>query len=495
MNREVAVYAGSGWDSFGDPVLSSAWTLENLELRDGDSPSASYSLDDIPNSLSLKLEANTAKPLTMNSPSHPIIWRDLPTNDDWALHTEVDFATVQQGDFYTGLLIEMQEGATTTRYSFGLEDGDFIRVKRSTGGGYSQLATSSWVEDGAVIRVRRTGNNLYFDYRTEPGAWTNFHTRSIPAGTTARMGGMFAATDQARAVRFELDYALLVDPSSTTDALEFLRVTEIMYHPANPGEPEFIEFINIGSAPLSLQNVALDDTTPFAGFTFGNTTLAPGERGVLVSDAAAITATYGAGVPIIGQWASGALSNGGEEVIIRDPLGNVIHQFTYDDAAPWPTAADGGGSSLEVINTEGDYNDPLNWRASTFPGGSPGQEPQEDADLDGLTDSEENNLGTNPLNPDTDGDGMLDGAEVIAGTNPLSAASAFRITSIASLTNPDEYTLTWETVPGKTYVLESQVLLSGAWTEVITIVADAASESHIHLSTNQKRFYRVKVEE
>lgn len=182
-------------------------------------------------------------------------------------------------------------------------------------------------------------------------------------------------------------------------------------------------------------------------------------------------------------------------MIIRDPLGNVIHQFTYDDAAPWPTAADGGGSSLEVINTEGDYNDPLNWRASTFPGGSPGQEPQEDADLDGLTDSEENNLGTNPLNPDTDGDGMLDGAEVIAGTNPLSAASAFRITSIASLTNPDEYTLTWETVPGKTYVLESQVLLSGAWTEVITIVADAASESHIHLSTNQKRFYRVKVEE
>lgn len=495
INREVAVYAGSGWDSFGDPVLDPAWTLENVELRDGDSPSAWFSLDDIPNSLSLKLEADSAKPLTMNSPSHPIIWRDLPASDDWALHTEVEFGTVQQGDFFTGLLVEMQEGATTTRYAFGLEDGDFIRVKRSTGGGYSVIGLGGWIEGGAVIRVRRAGSNLYFDYRTEPGAWTNFHTHSIPAGTTARMGGIFTATDQARAARFEFDYALLVDPSSTTDALEFLRLTEIMYHPANPDEPEFIEFMNTGSAPLSLQNVTLDDAAPFAGFTFGNVTLAPGARGVLVSDPAAITATYGAGVPIIGQWASGALSNGGEEVILRDPLGNVIHQFTYNDAAPWPTAADGAGSSLEVINTEGDYNDPLNWRASPLPGGSPGLEPQEDADGDGLTDSEENTRGTDPLNPDSDGDGLPDGAEVIAGTNPLNATSTFRISSITSVTNPDEYTLTWPTVPGKTYVLETQVPLSGTWIEVTTIIASGSSVSHIHQSTDQQRFYRVKVEE
>lgn len=493
VNREVAIYAGSGWDSFGDPILNPAWTLENVELRDGDSPSASYSLDDIPNALSLKLEADAPKPLTMSSPNHPIIWRDLPATADWALHTEVDFATVQQGDFYTGLLIELEEGGTTTRYAFGLEDGDFIRVKRATGGGYTQIALGNWTEGGAVIRVRRTGNNLYFDYRTEPGAWINFYTRAIPAGTTAQMGGMFAATDIARAVRFEFDYALLVDPSSTTDALEFLRLTEIMYNPANPSEPEFIEFQNLGSAPLVLQNVVIDDGSPFAKYSFGNITLAPGARGVLVSDTAAITSTYGAGVPIIGQWASGALANGGEEIVIRDPLGNVIHRFTYDDAAPWPTAADGGGSSLEVIDTEGDYNDPLNWRASNLPSGSPGQEPQEDSDGDGLTDSEENRLGTDPLNPDSDHDGMSDGAEVIAGTNPLSASSVFRLNSIQSATNPDEYLLTWSTIPGKTYTLESQVSLDAAWGEVLSEVASGTTMSHTHTSTNQQRFYRVKV--
>lgn len=44
---------------------------------------------------------------------------------------------------------------------------------------------------------------------------------------------------------------------------------------------------------------------------------------------------------------------------------------------------------------------------------------QEDLDGDGLTNLQEQDLGTSPTNPDTDGDGASDGAEVAAGTNPL----------------------------------------------------------------------------
>lgn len=43
----------------------------------------------------------------------------------------------------------------------------------------------------------------------------------------------------------------------------------------------------------------------------------------------------------------------------------------------------------------------------------------EDVDGDGLTNLEEQTLGTSPTNPDTDGDGLKDGAEVDAGTDPL----------------------------------------------------------------------------
>jgi hypothetical protein len=42
-----------------------------------------------------------------------------------------------------------------------------------------------------------------------------------------------------------------------------------------------------------------------------------------------------------------------------------------------------------------------------------------DADSDGLSDDEEEQLGTDPLDPDSDDDGWEDGEEVEAGTNPL----------------------------------------------------------------------------
>ncbi|WP_203705757.1 hypothetical protein [Asanoa iriomotensis] len=45
----------------------------------------------------------------------------------------------------------------------------------------------------------------------------------------------------------------------------------------------------------------------------------------------------------------------------------------------------------------------------------------EDVDNDGLTNLQEQDLGTSPTNPDTDGDGVNDGTEVAQGSNPLVA--------------------------------------------------------------------------
>jgi hypothetical protein len=49
---------------------------------------------------------------------------------------------------------------------------------------------------------------------------------------------------------------------------------------------------------------------------------------------------------------------------------------------------------------------------------TPSQPAPTDADNDGLTNIQEEQLGTNPTNPDTDGDGFKDGDEVKAGYNP-----------------------------------------------------------------------------
>jgi hypothetical protein len=60
-----------------------------------------------------------------------------------------------------------------------------------------------------------------------------------------------------------------------------------------------------------------------------------------------------------------------------------------------------------------------------------------DSDQDGLTNQEEQTLGTDPHNADTDGDGYSDGKEVGSGYNPLKAAPGDKIVpEAAAVTSP-----------------------------------------------------------
>lgn len=77
-----------------------------------------------------------------------------------------------------------------------------------------------------------------------------------------------------------------------------------------------------------------------------------------------------------------------------------------------------------------------------------------DADNDGLLDDEEIALGTDPAKADTDGDGQADGFEVLrAGTDPLRGSSFFTITDFALAGN--QVSLTWPSVPGNLYAIET----------------------------------------
>ncbi len=165
-----------------------------------------------------------------------------------------------------------------------------------------------------------------------------------------------------------------------------LRVTELHYNPADPSAAEsnagfddnqafeFIELMNTSGDAIDLGSVALSGGLDF---TFDATTiLAPGERAVLVEDQAAFEFRYGTSIRILGQW-SGALSNGGETIVLTDRTGVTIQHFEYQDGddpgeEAWPTTPDGAGPSLVVIDTAGDYNDGANWKPSNSIHGSPG---------------------------------------------------------------------------------------------------------------------------
>jgi hypothetical protein len=488
--REIVAYANSGWDPFNQEALQKFWTTEDLILKDGTTPPSSYSFDETPNRLAVKVETNPAKPLTLNSPNHPRMWRDTPAGI-WSFTSEVTLSSVQQGDFYTGIIVDGEQNGSPVRFTVGMEDGDLLRAKKITTSGTTILGSITWTEKDAVVRIFKKTTGIDLQYRTEPGVWETLGRAS--GNITTSQAGIFASTDTPQALRVEFDDALIVDSSISSPTLDNLRITEIMYHPVGGSFYEFIEIQNTGSTPLALGGASFDDTQPFGAFTFANVTLAPGQYAVIVSAESAFRARYGNNIPIVGSWASGSLSNGGETIELRDPFGNTIHDFSYDDNAPWPLGADGTGPSLEVIDTEGDYNDPLNWRASAYTGGSPGFSEATDQDGDGLSNIRENALGTNPNVTDTDGDGSSDGAETIAGTNPLDPSDSFRILSVGPSDIPDEIEIIWASVTGKTYVVESSLDLVGNWSLHDSVTAGGSTSRTTDQTSGKRKFYRVRV--
>ena len=103
---------------------------------------------------------------------------------------------------------------------------------------------------------------------------------------------------------------------------------------------------------------------------FRSTVLGPGAYAVVVKDPEAFAIRY-PGVPIAGTF-TGNLDNDGENIALIVGGGDIVQEFTYNDASDWPSRSDGVGSSLEVSDPAGDYNEPVTWRASGEYNGSPG---------------------------------------------------------------------------------------------------------------------------
>ena len=122
----------------------------------------------------------------------------------------------------------------------------------------------------------------------------------------------------------------------------------------------------------------------------------------------------------------------------------------------------------------------------------------DDSDEDGLPDSWENlyfgNLTKGP-NDDSDGDGQSNEIEYLAGTLPNSGASRFAA-KIAS-TGLNQLTLTWPSVPGKTYGIETNLTLVGAWTQLVAVPAalsPATTTSYAVTPAGSRKFYRVRLD-
>jgi hypothetical protein len=166
---------------------------------------------------------------------------------------------------------------------------------------------------------------------------------------------------------------------SPSVAQQYLRITEIMYHPASTGgtegaeELEFIELRNISSQQsIELSNVRFVRGVEYNFSAGAVRSLAPGARVLVVKNEAAFGARYGSGLNVAGAYA-GQLENRGERLELVDGSGEEILDFSYDNR--WYGLSDGLGFSLVVVDEQAPpeaWGERSQWRLSGQLGGSPG---------------------------------------------------------------------------------------------------------------------------
>lgn len=180
------------------------------------------------------------------------------------------------------------------------------------------------------------------------------------------------------------DSITVITTASEFPQRDYLRITELMYHPppptaaelaaqlTDPEAFEFVELINMGPVEVALQGVRFTVGIQFDFSTGSVATLAPRQRLLVVSDRAGFEFRYGPGFRVAGVY-TGSLRNSGELIRLVDASGAVIQEFTYGDGNGWPEASDGLGSSLEAIHWSARPDLPTDWQASLLDGGTPGQ--------------------------------------------------------------------------------------------------------------------------
>ncbi|MCF8301774.1 MAG: lamin tail domain-containing protein [Bacteroidales bacterium] len=137
-------------------------------------------------------------------------------------------------------------------------------------------------------------------------------------------------------------------------------ITEIMYNPPESGQDslEFIEIYNPGSTSIDMTGYYFSEGI---SYTFPGVILEPGSIVLIAKNGDAFQNTFGIEAM---EWNSGALSNSGEAVELKDQAGNLVDLVDYDDGGSWPSQPDSYGPSLEIIDPENENDDPANWKAS-----------------------------------------------------------------------------------------------------------------------------------
>ncbi|MEX2186486.1 MAG: LamG-like jellyroll fold domain-containing protein [Pirellulales bacterium] len=220
------------------------------------------------------------------------------------------------------------------------------------------------IDDGAVIYLN--GEEL-FRIGVPAGPLT-FTTQSSRTVSDAAYEGPFSiSTDNLLVGTNTLAVEVHQQATTSSDMILGLELTErTLVTPAMPGTPfaandeEWIELYNRSNQAVDLSGWRLDGGVNY-DFALG-TTIAAGAYLVVARDPVALSAKYPA-IAIVGDY-SGSLGDGGDRIRLEDAVGNPADEVQYFDDGRWSIYADGGGSSLELIDPDADNSRAEAWAPS-----------------------------------------------------------------------------------------------------------------------------------
>jgi hypothetical protein len=193
----------------------------------------------------------------------------------------------------------------------------------------------------------------------------------------AKWGGLTAAEARSRLLDGLADRRNVIAnntgagkpvPASQT-AEPNVVINEIQYQPTGGDAAEYVELAN----PSTTESVDVSGwTIDGIGLTIQpGTVILPKSQMVFAANDGVFRSTYAPANRFVGGTFPGHLADEGETLTVRQGA-RVVDEVTYASTAPWPTAAAGGGPSLELSTTTADNALATKWSANSAITGTPG---------------------------------------------------------------------------------------------------------------------------
>ena len=212
------------------------------------------------------------------------------------------------------------------------------------------------------------------DGESDPSSWT----RSVEIGTRDGDFSFFVSGLEPLTKYYYRAFAsnaigavwsTKTEQFETTDSnASEIVINEIHYDvPDKTVRAEFIELYNPSDSAIDLSGWRLSSAVNYT-FPIGTSVQAGGFL-VVAEDPQTILAEWG--VNSLGPW-KGSLSNGGENVRIRNLTDKIVDEVDYKAGFPWPVVGSSPGYSIELINPSLENDLGGNWRSSVGTAGGDG---------------------------------------------------------------------------------------------------------------------------